>query len=157
MPSYSLQLANFFSIMKLSMGRWKGPDTYPLTQGILHIFCQLLNQLFIFINAQTHSEKSWHSYLRHSNRQSPLFLFCILSDFILIFSFINIYKETKLPVWGVGWVTGLQAVEEGGGEDGATLFCDNTESKNNRDKWTAGNENKKCCLCVPTHKELHSK
>lgn len=73
MPSYSLQLANFFSIMKLSMGRWKGPDTYPLTQGILRIFCQLLNQLFIFINAQTHSEKSWHSYLRHSNRQSPLF------------------------------------------------------------------------------------
>ena len=74
--------------------------------------------------------------------KAPYFLFCILSDFILIFSFINIYKETKLPVWGVGWVTGLQAVGEGGGEDGATLFCDNTESKNNRKKWPTGNENK---------------
>ena len=158
MPSDSLQLANFFSIMKLSRGRWKGPDTYPLTQGILRIFCQLLNQLFIFINAQTHSEKSWHSYLRHSDRQSPLFF--ILYSFSF-YSYILFYQYLQRDqVTGLGSRMSNRFAScwgGGGGEDGATLFCDNTESKNNREKWTTGNENKKCCLCVPTYKELHSK
>ena len=122
MPSDSLQLANFFSIMKLSRGRWKGPDTYPLTQGILRIFCQLLNQLFIFINAQTHSEKSWHSYLRHSDRQSPLFFILYSFSFYSYILFYQYLQRDQVTGLGSRMSNRFASCWGGGGRTGRHFF-----------------------------------